>query len=192
MRIEELVDMAEWIHNDEGYDLGASSTRDERNAFWMRVVGCAYWGHPVYNPVPDPQWHVKDAGGGRPMSDDVAASLPSREAWDCIPGSGSDSYRFEAESIGILPADQHVYAPDQPAQDVPELEALPPYPGDEAFDEIGAILWADYAEAGRVPDSQVGRWFGRTIYDYLAGMTLDASIERHRAEWRDVLGLPPI
>ena len=41
MNIEELVDMAEWIHNDEGYNLGASSTRDERNAFWMRVVGCA-------------------------------------------------------------------------------------------------------------------------------------------------------
>jgi len=35
----------------------------------------------------------------------------------------------------------------------------------------------------------VGRWFGRTIYDYLAGMTLDASIERHRAEWRTALGL---
>ena len=45
------------------------------------------------------------------------------------------------------------------------------------------------AEAGRVPDSQVGRWFGRTIYDYLAGMTLDASIDRHRAEWRTALGL---
>ncbi len=96
MNIEELVDMAEWIHVDEEVDLGASSTRDERNAFWMRVVGCAYWGHPVYNPLPDPQWCVKDAGGGRPMSDDVAVSLPSRAAWDCIPGSGSDSYRCEA------------------------------------------------------------------------------------------------
>lgn len=29
----------------------------------------------------------------------------------------------------------------------------------------------------------------RTIYDYLAGMTLDASIDRHRAEWRTALGL---
>ena len=189
MNIEELVDMAEWIHNDEGYHLGASSTRDERNAFWMRVVGCAYWGHPVYNPVPDPQWHVKDGGGGRPMSDDVAVSMPSRESWDCIPGSGSDTYRFEADPIGILPADQHVYAPDRPDQDAPELEALPPYPGDAAFDAIGVTLWADYAEAGRVPDSQVGRWFGRTTYDYLAGMTLDASIEKHRAEWRTALGL---
>ena len=189
MNIEELVDMAEWIHNDEGYNLGASSTRDERNAFWMRVVGCAYWGHPVYNAVPDTQWHVKDAGGGRPMSDDVAASLPSRSAWDCIPGSGSDTYRFEADAIGVLPADQHVYAPDRPEQDVP-VGVGSPYPGDEAFDEIGMILWADYAEAGRVPDAQVGRWFGRTINDYLsAGMTLDASIDKHRAEWRTALGL---
>ena len=189
MNIEELVDMAEWIHNDEGYNLGASSTRDERNAFWMRVVGCAYWGHPVYNAVPDTQWHVKDGGGGRPQSDDVAVSMPSRESWDCIPGAGSDTYRFEADAIGVLPADQHVYAPDPPDQDAPELEALPPYPGDAAFDEIGMILWADYAEAGRVPDAQVGRWFGRTTYDYLAGMTLDASIDKHRAEWRTALGL---
>ena len=192
MTIDELVEMAEWVHDDEGYDLGASSTRDERNAFWSRVVGCAYHGHPVYNPIPDPQWHLKDGGGGRPQSDDVAVSQPSREAWDCLTGSGSDHYRFEAVAIGVLPADQHVYAPDPPEQDAPGLEALPPYPGDAAFDAIGVTLWADYAEAGRVPDSQVGRWFGRTTYDYLAGMTLDASIERHRAEWRDVLGLPPI
>ena len=188
MNIEDLVDMAEWIHNDEGYNLGASSRRDERNAFWMRVVGCAYWGHPVYNAVPDPQWHVKDGGGGRPMSDDVAVSLPSIQAWDCIRGAGAAGYRFEADAIGVLPADQHVYAPDRPEQDVP-VGVGSPYPGDEAFDEIGMILWADYAEAGRVPDAQVGRWFGRTTYDYLAGMTLDASIDRHRAEWRTALGL---
>ena len=189
MNIEELVDMAEWIHNDEGYNLGASSTRDERNAFWMRVVGCAQWGHPTYAPVRDPQWHVKDGGGGRPMSDDVAVSLPSRQAWDCIPGSGSDTYRFEADAIGVLPSNQHVYVPDKPAQDTPVFGALPPYPGDAAFDAIGITLWADYAEAGRVPDAQVGRWVGRTVYDYLAGMTLDASIAKHRAEWRTALGL---
>ena len=190
MTIEELVEMAEWIHDDEGYDLGASSTRDERNLFWSRTIGCAYWGHPVYNPSPDTQWHLKDGGGGRPQSDDVAVSQPTREAYDCITGSGADHYRFEAVAIGVLPADQHVYPPERPAQDTPAFDAPATYPGDAAFDEIGAILWADYAEAGRVPDAQVGRWFGRTIYDYLAaGMTLDASIDKHRAEWRTALGL---
>jgi len=189
MNIEELVEMAEWIHDDEGYDLGASSTRDQRNLFWSRVIGVAAWGDPVYNPIPDPQWHLKDGGGGRPQSDDVAVSMPSRLAYDCITGSGADHYRFELVAIGVLPADQHVYPPERPAQDTPAVGAVPPYPGDAAFDAIGVTLWADYAEAGRVPDSQVGRWFGRTIYDYLAGMTLDASIDKHRAEWRTALGL---
>ncbi len=189
MNIEQLVDMAEWIHNDEGYELGAASTRDYRNAYWMRVIGCAHWGHPVYNPIADPQWHVKSGGAGRPQSDDVAVSLPSRAAWDCIPGCGSSSYRFETDALGVLPADQRVYAPDKPAQDAPRLNELPPYPGDAAFDALGTILWADYAQAGRVPDAQMGRWFGRTIYDYLVGMTLDASIAKHRAEWRAALGL---
>ena len=188
MTIEELVEMAAWIHDDEGYDLGASSTRDERNLFWSRTIGCAYWGHPVYNPIPDPQWHLQDGGGGRPQSDDVAVSQPTREAYDCITGSGADHYRFEAVAIGVLPADQHVYPPERPEQDVP-VGVGSPYPGDEAFDEIGMILWADYAEAGRVPDAQVGRWFGRTIYDYLTGMTMADSIDKHRAEWRTALGL---
>jgi hypothetical protein len=63
------------------------------------------------------------------------------------------------------------------------------YPGDAAFDEIGTLLFADYAEAGRLPDSQVGRWIGRTTFDYLAGMTMSDSIKKHRAEWRSALGL---
>ena len=63
------------------------------------------------------------------------------------------------------------------------------YPGDPAFDEIGIVLFADYAEAGRLPDSQVGRWIGRTTFDYLAGMTMADSIKKHRAEWRSALGL---
>lgn len=74
----------------------------------------------------------------------------------------------------------------------PSAAAQPPstsYPGDETFDQIGAILWADYAEAGRVPDAAVGRWFGRTTFDYLAGMSMADSIKKHRAEWRSALGL---
>jgi len=189
MNIEELVEMAAWIHDDEGYDLGASSTRDYRNAFWSRVIGVCYWGHPVYNPIPDPQWHLKDGGGGRPQSDDVAVSMPLREAYDCITGSGSDHYRFEAVAIGVLPADQHVYPPERPAQDTPAFDAPATYPGDVTFDVVGQTLWDDYAEAGRVPDAQVGRWFGRTLYDYLTGMTMADSIAKHRGEWRTALGL---
>lgn len=85
----------------------------------------------------------------------------------------------------IYPIDGAPAPPPQPSH--------PPYPGDAIFDQIGASLFADYAQAGRVPDAQVGRWFGRTIYDWMAQQTptLEASIAKHRAEWRALLGLPP-
>jgi hypothetical protein len=62
------------------------------------------------------------------------------------------------------------------------------------FDEVGTILFADYANAGQAPNPQMGRWFGRTIYDWLAKNepTLAASITKHRREWRALLGLPPL
>lgn len=76
---------------------------------------------------------------------------------------------------------------------VPQPPAHEPYPGDAPFDAVGAALFADYAQAGNAPDPQMGRWFGRTIYDWLGKNepTLDASIKKHRAEWRGLLGLPP-
>lgn len=78
---------------------------------------------------------------------------------------------------------------------IPEpVPEVPPYPGDPVFDAVGVALFADYAHAGNAPDPQMGRWFGRTIYDWLAGVTptLDASIAKHRADWRAALGLPPL
>ncbi|MFN0314775.1 MAG: hypothetical protein ACKVQA_07045 [Burkholderiales bacterium] len=141
MTITELVAMAERIHDAEGVNLGASSSREQRNAFWARAVGCAHHGHPVYNLKADPRWHIKDAGGGRPQSDDVAVSMPSREAWDCIPGAGSDGYRFEADAIGILPMGQNVYPPAKPAGSgavVPPVQppqATQPPGREEALDE---------------------------------------------------------
>lgn len=83
----------------------------------------------------------------------------------------------------------------------PPPPTYPPYPGDPVFDAVGVTLFADYARAGYPPDPQMGRWFGRTIYDWLAQVvvTLDASIAKHQLEWRDGLnqrraaeGLPPI
>lgn len=76
----------------------------------------------------------------------------------------------------------------------PPPPAHEPYPGDAAFDAVGVALFADYAQAGNAPDAQMGRWFGRTIFDWLAKNepTLDASIAKHRKEWRAALGLPPL
>jgi hypothetical protein len=71
-----------------------------------------------------------------------------------------------------------------------------PYPGDQVWDGVGAVLFADYAAAGQAPNPQMGRWFGRTIWDATAGdaagnvLTVEDSIKKHRAEWKAALGLP--
>lgn len=83
----------------------------------------------------------------------------------------------------------------------PPTPTYPPYPGDLIFDAVGVALFSDYAKAGYGPDPQMGRWFGRTIYDWLAQIvgSLPESIAKHQLEWRDGLnqrraseGLPPI
>ncbi len=115
MTIHDLVAMAKRIHDAEGWALGTASTRDTRNAFWARVVGCAHHGHPEYNVTPDPQWHLKSAGGGRPQSDDVAVSMPSRAYWDCIAGVGAEGYQFIATGhVEPLPLEQEVFVPPVP------------------------------------------------------------------------------
>jgi hypothetical protein len=116
MDIRQLVDIAQRVHDAEGMSFGSRTTREERNKNWARIIGIVHFGHPLHNPTPDPQWHLKDAGGGRPQSDDVAVSMPTREFWDCIPGCGADGYRFEASaSHGALPPDQNVFPPPSPA-----------------------------------------------------------------------------
>ena len=211
MIISELTAMAERIHDAEGWDLGAASSRETRNAFWERVVGCAYWGHPAYNASPDKQWHCKDPdgpSGGRPASDDVAVSLPSRQAWDCIPGAGGAGYRFEADAVPfILPLDQFVFVPSKPAgwggaEPAVPLPAYPGYPQNEAdIDGAGVALFEDFMEANTKrpddpntkPNPRMFRFAFRVAYDWLTKQTPDlpASVTKHRVLWRGLLGLPP-
>lgn len=70
-------------------------------------------------------------------------------------------------------------------------KSIPGYAGDDAFDRVGAVLFADYAEAGQAPNEGMARWMARTIYDWIAGVTtsLQASIDKHRVEWRAALGV---
>ena len=216
MIIEELVTMAERIHDAEGFDLGAASTRESRNAFWMRVIGCAHFGHPVYNPAPDASWHVKDAGGGRPMSDDTAVHLPSREAWDCIPGAGAGSYdphqfnrdehgvrvpgyRFEAHALGVLPAAQHVYPPSSPSGSGPAPTPAPPkptvtYPDEPtfwlAFQDRMRKAYSDKGRAFPDPnDADAFRRFSRCGFDIGQGMDPQRAADKHIAELRQELGV---
>lgn len=139
MTIDQVVAIAQRIHDAEGYRLGSGSTREYRNAFWARAIGVVHHGHPIYNPTPDPQWHLKDGGGGRPQSDDVAVSMPSRQFWDCIGGVGADGYRFGASGHPeILPPEQNVYPPPVPAG----VGATPPPPVTDAWTSAHQDIWA--------------------------------------------------
>ena len=78
------------------------------------------------------------------------------------------------------------------------------YPGDHVWDAFGTAIIADYKRAGRVVtdvhgvehvimDARSYAWGGRTMHDdYMEGLTLQQSIEKHRAEWLALLGLPPV
>ena len=100
------------VHDTLRLDLGANSTRDFRVAFLNAAVAAIYFGHSRFNAAgPDPSWCVKDAGGGRPQSDDALVFCRTREAWDLIVSSGGNGYRFDATYLGALPSVQNVYPP---------------------------------------------------------------------------------
>ena len=110
---EEAIDMIINLHNVERWNLGHGSTREDRVDFLWRAVAVLHYGHPLYNPAgPDPDWCVKDAGAGRPPSDDVIVRCSSREAWDILLSAGGD-YHFHQEYLGRLGREQNVYAPPQ-------------------------------------------------------------------------------
>jgi hypothetical protein len=101
-------------------------------------------------------------------------------------GKWFNPYDFETRfNYGETP----VPIPPTPPIPVPQL---PPYPGDDKGNEVGAILFSDYARAGQEPNGGMGTWFNRTIYDYLTGMPLEESIKKHRVGWCAVLGIPVI
>lgn len=106
------------VHDGERMNWGASSTREQRNEDWAQVIGVVHWGHPVYNPTPDPSWCIKDAGNGRPQSDDVVVQCAARTFWDCVPSAGANGYRIECGGHGAerLPSVQNVYAPPKPTR----------------------------------------------------------------------------
>jgi hypothetical protein len=155
MDISAVVRLAKRVHDSEGVNLGASSTREQRNAFWLRAIGIVHHGHPVYNGTPDPRWVCKSAGGGRPQSDDVTVNTATGTMYDCIPGAGADGYSFNEHPHGEpFPAGQELITPPVPAGgggvpgpvDPPPVD--PPSPGPDVAAALNAIradlvaLWA--------------------------------------------------
>jgi hypothetical protein len=181
-----------------------TSTRDTRIAFLQQTA----------QRFCSPLLAMKRADPGRPISDEVVvfvgAGVDYRLFADFLISGGSAAWKLSDHIEGYLPAEQPLVNPMTlgllpehtpvptvpgclgPTPIPPPTPSLPPYPGDPVFDEIGVALFADYALALQAPNPQMGRWFGRTVYDYLAGMPMADSIHKHRNEWREVLGLPPL
>lgn len=104
------------IHNTLRWNLGGSSSRESRVDFLNAAVAAIHYGHPRFNPQgPDSGWCVKDAGGGRPQSDDVLVECGSRNAWDLIGGAGGNGYSFHQDFLGRLSGNQNVYPPPRSA-----------------------------------------------------------------------------
>lgn len=113
---QEAYTIIKRIHDEGRFNLGASSSRDYRVNFVFGAVAAVAFGHPRWNSQgPDANWCVKDAGGGRPPSDDVLVRCNTREAWDLISGAGGNSYHFHQDFLGILPSVQNVYLPPRSA-----------------------------------------------------------------------------
>jgi len=106
------------------------------------------------------------------------------------PGPGWIVQKAEyTKADGLDPTVHVASAPPAPLPPV-----YPPYPQPEdALDGAGVALFVDFAEAGQQPNQQMFRFAFRVAYDWLTKnvATLDASIAKHRREWRGLLGLKP-
>lgn len=108
----EAMQIIKGVHDAEGWNLGSSSSREQRIAFIQRAAAVVHYGHSRFNRSgPDSNWCIKDAGGGRPISDDVIVRCNTRDAYDLIGGAGGNGYSFHVDPIGILPSNQNVYPP---------------------------------------------------------------------------------
>lgn len=84
--------------------------------------------------------------------------------------------------------------PTPDPEPVPVKPSYPPYPPNEAdVDAAGVALFADFAEAGQNPNSAMFRFAFRVAYDWLTYSveSLTSSVTKHRAVWREILGLTP-
>lgn len=109
---DEALLIIQGVHDAEGWNLGSSSSRETRINFFMRAVAVVHYGHSRFNPRgPDSNWCIKDAGGGRPISDDVITRCNTRDSYDLIRSAGGNGYSWHVDSIGVLPGNQNVYPP---------------------------------------------------------------------------------
>lgn len=135
IEIGEALDIIRSVYATFGWRPDAGSTREQRNAWFASAVAVVHYGHPALNPAGgDPRWCIKDAGGGRPQSDDIIVDRHTREYFDLMPNAGATGWSWNiGRHSEPLPAEQNVYPPSraslpavpEPSPD-PTPEPVPP------------------------------------------------------------------
>ena len=199
------------VYAQGGYSL---TTKEGAGQFTEAACLALYAVDPNWGHLRKPAWRTHVVGpDGNLHAVDVVLYKSAGAIVDIIrdagePGAGlswgvgaDDEYDPDA----LIDGKPTWYAPTGEPAPTPEPEpdepsVMPPYPGDQFGSALGDVLFADYAEAGQAPNPGMGVWFSRTDYDYVAfvvgGMppadALQASLVKHRHEWRSLLGLPVI
>lgn len=196
----------------EGFAPDQHTTRADRVAFLAQTVSrfCSPY---LAMKRGDPTRPISDE-----VVVSVWPGLDYRRFWDFIRNSGASTWELLSPDDGEhLPLEQPLVNPltlgklNEPVQAVPTVpgctpptSAPPPvvvppapvypgYPQNEAvLDVAGGALLADFAEAGQEPNAAMFRFAFRVAYDWMVGNvpSLEASVAKHRREWRAILGLP--
>lgn len=133
MTEEDVFQIVKAAHELMDWRPNGSTSREQRNRWFEAAVAAVHYGHPVLNPGGgDLRWQIKNAGGGRPQSDDIVVHAPTRAYFDLISATGTDGYQW---GIGrhhdTLPAAQEVYPPSRESLHLFDTLGVPTEPTPE-------------------------------------------------------------
>lgn len=160
--IEEAFSIIKSVYARFGWNPDSRSSREQRNAWFASAVACVHYGHPEFNPSGgDPRWCIKDAGGGRPQSDDIVVNRVTRAYFDLMPNAGADNWSWNLGAHSeSLPSEQNVYPPSEaslPGGAPPSNPGVPPVvtPPQTGMDPaVAAALGGIHARLDQVIDVQ--------------------------------------
>jgi hypothetical protein len=168
--------------------LGASSTREGRNQFFLAFCAVIHHGHPDLNPNgADPRWVAKRADPGRPQSDDSIAFRDGGRllGWDLILSAGADNFRFvDAAGPGTDITGQEPIVP--PLSALPPPRTAPsggtPQPSglQAAAEPWLALVDARFHDLRTGSDDQQREWMARAAF--VLGQKVDPRIGQKRAD----------
>lgn len=180
INVNEAFAIIQRVYDAFGWEPDAASTRSQRNDWLASAVACVHFGHDDFNANGgDPRWCLKNAGGGRPQSDDVIVYSTTRAYWDIIGAAGANNWAWSLSGHSEpLPAEQQVYAPSQsdlPGADTggggggtePGPEPTPPYDDSAIMAAIAqldaklnqVLAKQDAAAQQQAADTeQIGKW----------------------------------